>query len=201
MWHLQHTRELMFRSLFYFQVAFLCRCDFCARRYQMAILSSLGFLISFGIRCNMGVAIVKMTKNETEDDNGDGLLSVGLHNYVKALWWVVYKYMEIIYKNLSRNKKFPKNVVCATSKGSDQPAHTRSLIRAFARRLIILWLLSYWLNIIWSFKAYEETAQTRLSLHLSKCHIVGNHMSMLICAWIIFCTDGQPRYYLTFRLL
>ena len=27
------------------------------------------------------------------------------------------------------------NVVCATSKGSDQPAHTRSLIRAFARRL------------------------------------------------------------------
>ena len=25
------------------------------------------------------------------------------------------------------------NVVCATSKGSDQPAHTRSLIRAFAR--------------------------------------------------------------------
>ena len=30
------------------------------------------------------------------------------------------------------------NVVCATSKGSDQPAHTRSLIRAFARRLNIL---------------------------------------------------------------
>ena len=30
------------------------------------------------------------------------------------------------------------NVVCATSKASDQPAHTRSLIRAFARRLSIL---------------------------------------------------------------
>ena len=28
------------------------------------------------------------------------------------------------------------NVVCGTSKGSDQPAHTRSLIRAFAGRLI-----------------------------------------------------------------
>ena len=27
-------------------------------------------------------------------------------------------------------------VVCATSKASDQPAHTRSLIRAFASRLI-----------------------------------------------------------------
>ena len=30
------------------------------------------------------------------------------------------------------------NEVCATSKGSDQPAHTRSLIRAFASRLSIL---------------------------------------------------------------
>ena len=27
------------------------------------------------------------------------------------------------------------NVVCATSKGSDQPKHTRTLIRAFASRL------------------------------------------------------------------
>ena len=30
------------------------------------------------------------------------------------------------------------NVVCATSKVSDQPAHTHSLIRAFASRLNIL---------------------------------------------------------------
>ena len=30
------------------------------------------------------------------------------------------------------------NVVCATSKASDQPAHTRSLVRAFASRLNIL---------------------------------------------------------------
>ena len=43
------------------------------------------------------------------------------------------------------------NVVCATSKSSDQPAHTRSLIRAFASRLNILWVLSYWPNIIWNF--------------------------------------------------
>ena len=35
------------------------------------------------------------------------------------------------------------NVVCATSKASDQPAHTRSLIRAFASRLNILGVLSY----------------------------------------------------------
>ena len=30
------------------------------------------------------------------------------------------------------------NMVCATNKASDQPAHTRSLIRAFASRLSIL---------------------------------------------------------------
>ena len=30
------------------------------------------------------------------------------------------------------------NVVCATSKASDQPAHMRSLVRAFASRLSIL---------------------------------------------------------------
>ena len=47
--------------------------------------------------------------------------------------------------------EIPNNVVCATSKASDQPAHTRSLIRVFASRVDILWLLSYWLNTIWSF--------------------------------------------------
>ena len=40
------------------------------------------------------------------------------------------------------------NVVCATSKDSDQPAHMCRLIRAFASRWNILWLLSYWPNII-----------------------------------------------------
>ena len=35
------------------------------------------------------------------------------------------------------------NVVCVTSKASDQPAHRRSLIRAFASRLNILAVLSY----------------------------------------------------------
>ena len=36
------------------------------------------------------------------------------------------------------------NVVCVTSKASDQPAHTRSQTRDFAHRLNILWVLSYW---------------------------------------------------------
>ena len=44
------------------------------------------------------------------------------------------------------------NVLCATSKGSDQPAHTHSLFRSFARRLSILWELSYWLYTTWGSK-------------------------------------------------
>ena len=41
-------------------------------------------------------------------------------------------------------------MVCVISKASDQPAHTHSLIRVFASRLNILWVLSYWPNTIWS---------------------------------------------------
>ena len=66
----------------------------------------------------------------------------GLLNFMTAdpsitIIWAVYE--------------ISNNVVRATSKGSNQPAHTRSLIRAFASCLNILWLLSYWRNIIWSF--------------------------------------------------
>ena len=43
-------------------------------------------------------------------------------------------------------QEISNNNVCATSKASDQPAHTCSLIRAFASRLNILWVLSFWLN-------------------------------------------------------
>ena len=43
-----------------------CPCCNLSKRYTIAVLSSIGFLISFGIRCNMGVAIVKMISNHTE---------------------------------------------------------------------------------------------------------------------------------------
>ena len=48
---------------------------------------------------------------------------------------LVLTYAYIIYKPVH---EISNNVVCATSKASDQPAHTRSLIRAFASRLSIL---------------------------------------------------------------
>ena len=62
--------------------------------------------------------------------------------------------MAIYFRQIITNEpqhEISNNVVCATSKGSDQPAHMRSLIRVFASRLNILWLLGYWPNIIWSF--------------------------------------------------
>ena len=42
------------------------------------------------------------------------------------------------YKSNEPVHEISNNVVCAISKASDQPAHTRSLIRAFASRLSIL---------------------------------------------------------------
>ena len=41
-------------------------------------------------------------------------------------------------KKIELQHEISNNVLCATSKASDQPAHTRSLIRVFACRLTIL---------------------------------------------------------------
>ncbi|KAH1185864.1 hypothetical protein KIL84_018613 [Mauremys mutica] len=45
----------------------LCDCYCCGlpKRYIIAMMSGLGFCISFGIRCNLGVAIVEMVNNST----------------------------------------------------------------------------------------------------------------------------------------
>ena len=70
------------------------------------------------------------------------------------------------------------NMACATSKGWDQSAHTRSLIRAFA--------IYSRLNILWALEATDWTSfgvsklKSRLSLHLSKYNVIGNHMSRFI---------------------
>ena len=46
--------------------------------------------------------------------------------------------MDVIIIIIELQHEISNKVVCATSKGSDQPAHTRSLIRAFASRLNVL---------------------------------------------------------------
>ncbi|XP_044540713.1 vesicular glutamate transporter 1 [Gracilinanus agilis] len=47
-----------------------CTCWGLPRRYVIAVMSGLGFCISFGIRCNLGVAIVSMVNNNTVHKGG-----------------------------------------------------------------------------------------------------------------------------------
>ena len=64
----------------------------------------------------------------------------------------IQRYMTLTVNVLQMNRHdISNNVVCTTSKGSDQPTHTRSLIRAFASRLNILLVSSYHPNNIWIF--------------------------------------------------
>ena len=74
--------------------------------------------------------------------------NVGTMTYAKLskFLWMVFKVEknadEASSSSLSSlyepRHEISNNVVCATSKGSDQPAHTPILIRAFASRLNIL---------------------------------------------------------------
>lgn len=57
-----------------------CSCGGLPKRYIIAILSGLGFCISFGIRCNLGVAIVEMVNNNTVYVNGTPVLQVDDHS-------------------------------------------------------------------------------------------------------------------------
>ncbi|CAI9734016.1 vesicular glutamate transporter 1-like isoform X2 [Octopus vulgaris] len=58
-----------------------CMCFQSRQRYLIALLSSLGFLISFGIRCNMGVAIVMMVNNDTDIDSSQNTTEVRMPEF------------------------------------------------------------------------------------------------------------------------
>ena len=67
--------------------------------------------------------------------------SVQMKRMAQSCKWMAHHLT--ILSTLSSNEQWHENsnnVVCATSKGSDQPAHTRRLISAFANPLNILWL-------------------------------------------------------------
>ena len=69
----------------------------------------------------------------------------------RRCWTLSMELWGIMLYTFERWHEISNYVVCATSKGSDQPAHTHRLIRAFADRLNILWLLNYWPNLIYGF--------------------------------------------------
>lgn len=58
-----------------------CTCFGLPRRYIIAIMSGLGFCISFGIRCNLGVAIVDMVNNSTIHQGGKIIKEVRGKNF------------------------------------------------------------------------------------------------------------------------
>ncbi|XP_044133314.1 vesicular glutamate transporter 3 [Bufo gargarizans] len=60
---------------------FDCYCCGLPKRYIIAIMSGLGFCISFGIRCNLGVAIVEMVNNNTVYVDGKPEIQVAQFNW------------------------------------------------------------------------------------------------------------------------
>ena len=76
-----------------------------------------------------------------------------------------------------------------TSKASAQPAHTRSLIRAFDSRLSILWLLSYWLNTILEFLSLKGGCRgSSESTHVKMPHCWKSHVTAQIWHPLIYCS-------------
>ena len=60
-------------------------------------------------------------------------------SYVIYFWRILpFSFFSPALNIYEPRHEISNNVVCATSKGSDQPAHTGSLVRAFASRLDIL---------------------------------------------------------------
>ena len=61
----------------------------------------------------------------------------------RFVWAFAARLCDSYKKSYEPVHEISNNVVCATGKASDQPANTRSLIRAFASCLSIISLLSY----------------------------------------------------------
>ena len=68
------------------------------------------------------------------------LSDLGLHFLSRPLWEAtsVQNFRTFTVIIIEPQHEISNNGVCATNKASDQPAHMRSLIRAFASRLNIL---------------------------------------------------------------
>ena len=60
-----------------------------------------------------------------------------MHVAAQSLFLYFVDYLPILIR-YEPVHEISNKLVCATSKASDQPTHTRSLIRAFASRLSIL---------------------------------------------------------------
>ena len=76
---------------------------------------------------------MSLSGNKTENVKGHNFSILLFTRFQDLMLKVV-----IFHKEYEQRHEISNNVVCATNKASDQPAHMRSLIRAIASRLNIL---------------------------------------------------------------
>ena len=82
--------------------------------------------------------------------SGSSLFARDTNNHLGLMYIFIWKFKYVTAwahcitpdNKIEPRHEISNNVVCATSKTSDQPAHTRSLIRTFASRLNSLLVLS-----------------------------------------------------------
>uniref|UniRef100_S4RB93 Solute carrier family 17 member 6a n=1 Tax=Petromyzon marinus TaxID=7757 RepID=S4RB93_PETMA len=109
-----------------------CRCFGMPKRYVIAVMSGLGFCISFGIRCNLGVAVVDMVNNSSYH-SGDKLivqkgslgwsmdLAMQLHElYNFFLFFLATWQGHIVVKSMSREERLHQ---CSTLPPHWLPVH------------------------------------------------------------------------------
>ena len=96
----------------------------------------------------------------------------GLIAYLTLLYTTEIATQDGHLLHLSRVMRFPKIVVCSTSKSSNQPAYPRSLIRAFASRLNIIWVLHHldFLSLKGGCTGSSESTLVKLS-YCRKLHV------------------------------
>ena len=115
---------------------------YCSRTHKYGNGSSLGTLKRASIKCaemQTGLCLcLHTTKTAFTTTTHLILQSLKKSQYNLLIVFFlacVFLSLNIIYGPVH---EISNNLVCANSKASDQPAHTRSLIRAFASRLSIL---------------------------------------------------------------
>ena len=101
----------------------------------------------------MTIAVDSDIKNQTKPKN-QNRIPCDCYTKKRKVTYIVHCLQNFNSKTNSikmlhlRCDKISNNVICTTSKGSDQPAHMRSQIRAFACGLNILWLTKQHLELL-----------------------------------------------------
>ena len=102
------------------------------------------FWIQSATRCSLLAHTVEMRVLRVKSFIGAVNLIICVKKMAQTNRYSAFKcQIKLVNIIIEPRHEISNNVVCATSKASDQPAHSRSLIRTFASRSNILCLLCY----------------------------------------------------------